>query len=300
MKIRYVAPIDRTMASHRYRCIIPGQELANMGAEYEISIGLPEKGMVNVYTKHFNRDSMLEGIKETGGVFDVCDDHFNTPELAEYYKQMCLDADVVTCNSTLMAKAIQAEVGRDAIVIDDPYEFPEIEPKIFDLSMGLWFGSKVNLSALKDVELDCDLEVVSGFDAPGRNGHVRQTPWSWRAMEIAFKRNEFAIFPTAGKTRKVEAKSKNRVINAIRGGLLCFCHPTGDYDELDQYCVIGDDLLEEIRKVRDLASVNPTAVMEMVKSGQEYIKERYSPQTLAKKWKGIFDEAQYRVRDQEI
>jgi len=295
MKIRYVAPIDRNLASHRYRCILPGQELANMGDE--ISIGMPEKGMVNVYTKHFNKERMLDGIKETGGVFDVCDDHFNTPELADYYRQMCLDADFVTCNSKLMAKAIQDEVGVTAQVIEDPYEFPEIEPKIFDMSMGLWFGSQVNLKSLKDVEMDCDLEVVSLFDAPGRNGHVRQTPWSLKAMEVAFRRNEFAIFPVAGNTRKIEAKSKNRVINAIRGGLLCFCHPTGDYDELDQYCVIGENILEELRKVRKLASVNPTAVIEMIKEGQEYIKEKYSPQTLAKKWKGIFDEAQYRVRN---
>lgn len=286
MKIRYVAPVDKNMASHRYRILIPGQELANRG--HEISIGMPAEGHVNVYMKHFSPKEALASIAKTGGVFDVCDHHFDHEELGGYYREMCAMADQIVCPTAALADVILEETGKPSTIIPDPYEYDEGEPVFHDLSMGMWFGHNVNLIDLKDIELDCDMEVVSKFDKPGKNGPARLTPWSREAMITAFDRNEFAIFPVNHCDEKYACKSKNRIINALRAGLVCFSHPCGHFEGLEDYVIITDDLLESIREARRFHKEDPFHFKRMVREGQDFIRDIYSPAAVAGLWEIIF------------
>ena len=128
---------DPRLASVRLRGMIPWRVLKARG---EIFDGRE----IIVATKHnFDPDKVRRETKCM--VMDVCDDHFSGQN-REHYVKACRIANVVTVNSRTMADIVSRETGREAVVIDDPYEDDEIEPAV---GYGvLWFGNSLNLGTL--------------------------------------------------------------------------------------------------------------------------------------------------------
>ena len=250
-----------SLASSRYRSLIPAQELKKHGIE--------QGNDWLVIGKHgWDWKKQTAGFKRV--CFDVCDDHFNTPS-GDFYREAIQQADLVTSNSQEMARVVKEKTGRESIVIPDPYEQPERKARVHDHL--LWFGHQSNLGDLLPWldRLD-NLEVVSGVRV---NGVVQ---WSPEAMDAAFERAGLVVIPTG----KSMAKSGNRAIESLRRGLFVVTGYLPAYADLGIY--IGD-----ISDGVKWALSHQDEVIYRIKSAQDYIRNEYSPERIGQLWiKALF------------
>lgn len=255
MKVTFRSFGER-MASSRYRALIPQRQLACLGVE---------KG----------RDWLVIGKhgwdwqKETDGYarvcFDVCDDHFGG-EFGQHYRHGINRADLVTCNSYEMRRVIKAQTGAEAIVIPDPFEQPECEPRLHGRL--LWFGHASNLVDLAPwLEHLGELEIVSNLKNPSI------TEWTEANMEAAFQRAGMVVIPTG----KSMAKSANRAIESIRRGLFVVTGFLPAYADLGIY--VGN-----IADGVEWALTHERQALRRIADSQRYIAEEYSPARIGKLW----------------
>lgn len=239
------------IASARLRSILPNNYLQN----YEFAEN------ILIAAKHGWKWPKSHDFSKV--VFDVCDDHFNT-EHEKHYRESCDKADLITCNSKVMQQIIANETGRDSIVIDDPYEDQE-----HDCHAGqgvLWFGHKSNLRDVLPYRDIINLEVITNY--PGF------TQWTPEAVHKALLRKPTVIVPTG----KSAAKSANRMIKAIRYG--CFVVA----GEMPAHSEIPGPWVGSIWAGLEYAKDNPKDCIERTKIAQDFIRDRYSPQTIGEQW----------------
>lgn len=246
---------DPKIASARLRSIIPRGILMRQG--------LVKPGLQVVVGAKHGWD--VDYVKSSGCklVFDVCDDHFHN-EHRPHYMEACQKADMVTCNSESMRELILAETGRDALVIDDPYEDDEREPT---LGNGvLWFGHQSNLPDLKAVwdNFKHPVSVVSNKN--------------WHTFDKEIRACKVVVIPTG----KSEAKSANRAVRAIRLGKYPVCGPLRAYSEIKGLFV--GDVLEGLGYYMN---IDPR---EQVRALQAEIRDRFDPEVIAKKWYRVLHE----------
>lgn len=279
MNISFVTPGDDTLASVRYRMLIPAEALTKMGHNVTVGNCAPQDAGVFVFSKQYPADifhaenAAVVGIKT---VFDVCDDHFHDQH-AGHYREMIKSCDVVTCSTQAMREVILEETGREATVIDDPYEFPEEPPVVirpvpttYGKSRGrtMWFGHKSNLPSLNGYNVDDVISNAQGY-----------MPWSMETMFMAFDRNQIVVIPHSDE-RKNAVKSPNRVIESIRMGKWVSASPIRSYEQFKDFANIGD-VQAGIEMYNDLPE---DVLVARIKAGQDYIRERFSPETIAKQW----------------
>jgi hypothetical protein len=255
---------DWSLASARYRHIIPSRALEQMG----VRVGGNE---VLIVSKHgWDWDEVTRGFKRV--VMDVCDDHFGNPALGQHYLDACARADAVTCNSREMARVIKTCTDRDAWVIPDPYEQPERAPRVGNEL--LWFGHALNLPDLRavmDSIAEYPLQIVTG----GLEGVCKPplVQWSPQAMDAAYEACGMVIIPTG----KSMAKSGNRAIESIRRGRFPVCGYLPAYADLGVW--VGD-----IADGVDWALSHPGEVVKRIGHAQAYVRKAYSPQRIAEQW----------------
>lgn len=243
------------LASSRYRAIIPAKELAKLGVH-------EGKDWIVIGKHNWKWEERTEGFKKK--CFDICDDRFESP-WAEHYTINALRADLVTCNSEEMKRRIREKTGRDAVVIPDPYEQREHAPEMHDKL--LWFGHQSNVVDIAPyVGKLRNLEIIT--NAPG----FRQ--WSPQAMDEAFHACGLVVIPTG----KSMCKSGNRAIESIRRGRFVVAGYLPAYADLGIY--IGD-IVDGVRWCLE----HKSEVLWRTKSAQEYVREEYAPQRIAKLWK---------------
>lgn len=267
MNISFVTPGDETLASVRYRMLIPAEALIKMGHSVTVGNCAQETG-VYVFSKHNHADLVLmdnlSGVKK---VFDVCDDHFHDQH-ANHYRAMAAACDVLTCSTQAMWEVLLKETGREAIVIDDPYEFPEEPPVIRKPGRTMWFGHQSNLPSLNGYKVDDRIS-----NAPGC------MPWSMETMVIAFDRNQIVVIPHSDE-RKNSVKSTNRVVESIRMGKWVTASPLRSYEQFKDFANIGD-VKAGVEMYNDLPD---DLLVTRIKAGQDYIRERFSPERIARQW----------------
>lgn len=269
MNISFVTPGDDTLASVRYRMLIPAEALIEMG--HSVTVGnMGKDSGVWVFSKHYPADlvhctNYERSLVKT--VFDVCDDHFHDQH-ADHYRKMSAACDVLTCSTQAMWEVLLKETGREAIVIDDPYEFPEEEPVIKKPGRTMWFGHSSNLPSLSGYKVDDCISNATGC-----------IPWSMEAMMLAFERNQIVLIPHADE-RKNTVKSPNRVIESIRMGKWVTASPIRSYEQFKDFANIGN-VEAGVKMYNDMPD---DVLIGRIKAGQDYIRERFSPQTIAKQW----------------
>jgi hypothetical protein len=243
------------LASSRLRAKIPQEELAKQGIE---------KGFdVLVYGKHLLTFEHTKKFKYK--VFDICDDHFDKPELRDYYLAHVDAADAVTVNSDVMREIVLRETGRDSTVIKDPYESPERPPGIGE---GLfWFGHPSNLKTL-DAYDDLNIKKLTGDE------------WSRQRQLDELEACAFVVLPTDHR----RAKSANRLIEAARNGRFVIAGPLPAYDEFKPYMWIGD-----IREGIEWANNNHVECLRRIQDCQDYICDKFSPYLIAMQWLSVLE-----------
>jgi hypothetical protein len=260
MKVTFV-DFGPELASSRLRAKIPQRELAKMGIE---------KGSdVLVYGKHWITDAVLENFKKI--VFDVCDDHFDS-EHGPYYRRHIAMADAVTCNSEVMQQRIKEVTGRDAIIVGEPYESEERAPSIGPSL--LWFGHRSNLHDLKRIlhTLKEPLKILSN--------HPDFPKWTPESYREAIESPCIVIIPTG----KSLAKSENRMVEAIRNGKYVCAEHLPAYKAFSQFYPLGD-----IPSNIEWALSNPEQAVERIQAAQSYIRDKYSPRSIAEQWLGVLN-----------
>jgi len=245
---------DKNAASWRYRAKIPAGDWASQNDLTADTL---------IFAKPQANELMdMARAKARGAwvVVDFCDDHFDWL----HYQEALRLADAVTCSTTEMAKRIK-ELGRDATVISDPYEYPEMPPHCNGVNL-LWFGHHVNRESLQRILPDLQgypLRVVSNFDGA--------IPWSKETMLEEFARADIVVIPATAPY-----KSANRAIEAIRQGCFVVAEP---HPALEGFPIYIGNIKEGIEWTRQ-QNMN-----ELVSKAQKFVTAEFSPQTLIDKWK---------------
>jgi hypothetical protein len=249
---------DPRLASARFRAIIPRDILT------ERQLIQPGRDVI-VAAKHgWNPEEVRKLGRKM--VMDVCDDHFHD-KYAKHYRTAVELADAVTCNSREMARVILAETGRQATVIDDPYEDPELEPSLGDGA--LWFGHSSNLRDLEAVsdQIRHPLTIITNHN------------WHPDALDKALRACKAVVIPTG----KSMAKSANRAIKAIRYGKFPVCGYLPAHSEIG----LG---------TKDLGGALDACMAGdyrgRVKVLQAGIRDRFCPDKVAKDWYKVLYETE--------
>jgi hypothetical protein len=258
VKVRYL-PLSPTLASFRLRSIIPAKYLKAHGIEPVLG----GRSDWVILQKHDWPDGVEKGASRV--LFDVCDDYFGKEHDA-HYRKWCERADVITCNSVTMAEVIKRETGRDAVVIDDPYESGEFEPKCH--APALWFGNQRNMVDLLPI-----IGKVGRLVICTDLKHPEVLEWSPEAMERAWTACGITVLPTGLSM----AKSANRAIESIRRGIYPVCGRLPAYQELG---LGSDDIPAEVHERLQ----NPEWTVATVARLQNVIRDRFSPETVGRKW----------------
>lgn len=271
MKVGYCVPHTPAMASYRFRVAIPAPLL---GCEYEIGT----YGNPSFFYKHFEGD--IELAKAAGPfVFDVVNDHFGGKH-DYHYRWMCEHASAVTCSSAEMAAIIKRWTGRDAVVIDDPYENAEWEPQCLGPEV-LWLGHEANIPSLleqmdnleKLATLPILLTVCTNFQ------HPEALPWSPDTERRSLGR--CALMLVTGNNKGASA---NRIVKSLRAGRFVVCPPgTPAWDEWADCIWVGD-----VKEGIEWAFNNREEACRKIAAGQARLKEKNSPKTIAAQWMEVF------------
>lgn len=267
--IGYCVPVAPSMASYRLRVAIP---MRNLGCPARMGRGNP-----TFFFKHQagDIDRAVEVAQAGAGiVYDVVNDHFGGP-LGDHYRMMCDLATTVTAGSETMAARVKACTGRDATVIDDPYENDE---RPVGTGAGvLWFGHGANLPSLLRVAddlVDCDLTVCTNVH------NDAFVPWSQDAEARCLE--ACAVVLVTGDN---PGASSNRIVKALRAGKFVVTNGGAPaWDQFRPFVWLGG-VAEGLRWFE----ANREEAWNKVQAGQEYVRERFSPWLIGQQWRTLFD-----------
>lgn len=265
MKVGYCVPIAPQLASYRLRVAIPAPLL---GCDYAI-------GVTGKPTFFFKQGYPQLAANLSGVVYDVVNDHFRGNQAADYHA-MCDIADRITVASEAMAETVRHHTGRDAIVIDDPYENDEQEPGCKG-EWVLWFGHSANLSSLLP-HWDAVTDAGAGL-LVCTNSDKASVQWS-----LETERSSLEGCAVVLMTGNNPGASSNRIVKALRAGRFVVT-PGGvpAWDQFAPYIWIGD-----VREGIEWAFKNREQAIEKVRMGQEYVREAFAPRRIAAQWMEVF------------
>ena len=257
-RISFIHKMDANSASYRYRAQIPARELGAELNDFTAS--------TLVFSKIEPQELMEMALAKARGqwvVADFCDDHFQWM----HYQEALRIANAITCSTEVLKNKI-AELGREAVIIHDPFEFQLMPPHCRGTKL-LWFGHHVNRGGLQRIlpELDKeDLHVVGNF-----GGAI---PWSHETMIAEFARADIVIIPATEPY-----KSANRTVEAVRQGCFVVAEPHPALMDIPGIW-IGN-----IKEGIEWARQHKGQARRRTSLAAQYVTEKYSPRTVASAWK---------------
>lgn len=305
------------LASARYRVIIPARFLATRGYQ-QTFFTTPEEPDIDEYAPHFIKQDVIifsksfniyneqiadlakqHGVKI---IYDICDNHFESHNLAKHYKNMVSLADTIVVNTSSMAEIIGQHTSRQAVIVPDPYEgeqhAPCFHPDPKDLNL-LWFGSHTNLDSLQAMlpefvplsrNIPLKLHIVTTpevgieqfceqFNTQELNFQLKFSAWSVEVTQHAIQNTDIVVIPSMSDKRKV-VKSPNRLIESLWGGRFVVAYPLPSYQEFSDWAWVNENLPNGIT----WALQNPTQVVKNIQKGQHHIAQYFSPQRIGSLW----------------
>ncbi|MCV6636438.1 hypothetical protein [Candidatus Albibeggiatoa sp. nov. NOAA] len=304
------------MASTRYRVLIPAKYLETKQYKQtfvslddnpslkKITPLIAQQDII-VFSKSFNpvfnqQVAILAKKMNARIVFDICDNHFETPELYTHYKNMIYMADIVTANTEAMSRIVQQHTKRQAAVIPDPYE-GEYKPAHFQpvgnqLNL-LWFGSNTNLQSLESIlpelsklnqNISIKLSIVTAKSAQLESIYnqlnklsipFQFASWSIKTTQQAIQQSDIIVIPSLLNDR-TKVKSSNRMVEPLWAGRFVVAHPLPAYKPFAQWAWVNEKLSDGIY----WALQNPTQVAKNIEAAQHHIAQSYSPKRIGFLW----------------
>lgn len=252
---------DEKQASYRYRSEIPAATLRAPMNDESADVWILSK-----ITK--TAPEFLAKAKSQGKpvIADVCDAHLRLP----HYQYVIQEADALTTCTPLLAQFIREDFGREATVIDDPYDFEEVLPHVSGNRL-LWYGNAMNydgMAMFRDVLSSYPLRLVSNIE-----GFI---PWSKQTMREEFLNADIVLLPDSAPT-----KSANRAIEAIRQGCFVVATPHPSLEQIPGIWM-GDFL-----KGVEWATTHPQEANQRLIRSQAYVQAQFSPERVANAWKRL-------------
>lgn len=262
-------------------------------------------------------------------IADVNDDHFNSPQsaIADYWQNLVRLTDVIITGSSTMAERVKQFSNAPTIVIEDPLESPTGEIRIFQRpSAGqallqnlvsrrgwfnqrlqlVWYGNSMNwpdlaasipnLTTLAN-DLAFTLKIITtptpeilafikGYNAHGNpNAQLTFAEWKQETVWQEVAEAHIVLLPSnlANSTKTV--KTANRLAEALNSGRFVVAHPVPAYQQLEDYVWLGEQLADGVRWAID----HPKVVDQKIHDGQIQVKNQFSIEAIAQKWKGAID-----------
>ena len=326
--------ITSPIASIRYRALLPALELAKSGVDSNFVVvppagaatggALPDcDGDAVTFSKSFNpvNETLAQHARGRGAhvVFDISDNHFDTPEYAAHYRAMAGLADTVTAATAAMAAAVLQHTGRTAIVIPDPVEALRVAPVPDNSGWGtprnwlqrrfgnapapaplrlLWFGHPANLHPLAALAPQLagvtqygpvQLRIVTqpgaaataACETLARHGIAAEVaPWSLAAMRTAFEWCQLVLIPSDADNPRAKVKSANRLLESLWAGRYVVASPIEAYQDLAEYAWVNRDLARGIV----WAMQHPAAVAQQIERAQQHIAAHLTVAAVAAQW----------------
>ena len=343
MKIAWVifAALERSaqgitspIASIRYRALLPALELAKTGTDSHF-VEVPPAGLTHdsplpdidanavVFSKSFNpvNETLAQRARQRGArvVFDISDNHFDTPEYAAHYRAMAGLADIITVPTAAMAAAVLQHTGKPAIVIPDPVEALRVAPvpdqsgwgtprnwlqRVFGKAAPpaplrlLWFGHPANLNPLAALAAQLagvtrhgpvQLRIVTQPGAAAeavcatltQHGITAEvTPWSLTAMRAALEWCQLVIIPSDADNPRTRVKSANRLLESLWAGRYVVASPIEAYQAFEEYAWVNHDLARGIV----WAMQHPAAVTQQIERAQQHVAANLTVAAMATQW----------------
>jgi hypothetical protein len=227
------------------------------------------------------------------------------PYLARYQNGLGASCTFIVPSRTL-GEGLVRDARRGITIVEDPYEnrAQEVRATVSSPLRLMWFG---NLGDINEPMLTEALASALApfrdhafrFEVVTRKGAVKNveairkslfvvhpgcefrfTEWSLHATDEALARCDFVLIPQDHRTDWGKGKSHNRLVTAIRGGRLAIASPIPAYQELSDYAWVGEDLAAGLR----WALEHPQDAVTRVRAGQRYVEERFSPESVGRKW----------------
>lgn len=261
--VSFVHSGNDDMASYRYRCRIPSEQLRvptnNLKAEVVIfSKPMPLEGPALAHAR---------GRAQTI-IADFCDDHFDQA----HYWQFARLADAITVPTEGMKERIPEELQHKVRIIPDPYEYALKEPHCSGKKL-LWFGHASNYDSLERV-----LPELESYPLRVVTNRPDCIPWSRSIMPGEFAKADIVVIPATASY-----KSPNRAVEAIRQGCFVVAEPHPSIKDFPGIWI--GNLKEGI----EWASQNLQQANERTREAQTYT-ENFAPERVGNAWKTLVAE----------
>ena len=300
-------------ASQRFRGLVPLQHM------------LPTDGFIDRVEEATKDDIVILSkaieikdfmyLKDMGikFIFDICDNKWRMGKDRQKNTALmnagCLHANLITTTCTELRQKIFNETGKDALIIDDPYERaieePTFKPHEKNLNICYFGGRKsfwlVNweevIASLKYVCKQLGVEYILNcinlkhLLASKKithhyypDGPVIMYEWNYELQKDLVKKSDFVLLPVPNENPLVFSyKSPNRVIDSIaQGKYVISTNGVISYEQFGDFIGLGS-----LQRNIKWAIQNPKGVISKIKEGQKYIKKYHSPEVIAKQWMSL-------------
>tara|TARA_Y100000992_G_scaffold277108_1_gene221752 strand:- start:233 stop:955 length:723 start_codon:yes stop_codon:yes gene_type:complete len=221
----------------------------------------------------------------------------------------CLHANLITTTCGQLKQKIYEETGKDALIIDDPYERaieePTFKPHKKNLNICYFGGRKsfwlVNweevIAGLNYVCKQLGVEYILNCITQKHllaskkithhyypDGPVIMYEWNYELQKDLVKKSDFVLLPVPNENPLVFSyKSPNRVIDSIaQGKYVISTNGVISYEQFGDFIGLGS-----LQRNIKWAIQNPKDVISKIKEGQKYIKKYHSPEVIAKQWMSL-------------
>ena len=322
MNIKFLLPKARAFlekgkiprrASQRFRGLVPLQHM------------LPTDGFIDRVEEATKDDIVILSkaieikdfmyLKDMGikFIFDICDNKWRMGKDRQKNTAImnagCLHANLITTTCGQLKQKIYEETGKDALIIDDPYERaieePTFKPHKKNLNICYFGGRKsfwlVNweevIAGLNYVCKQLGVEYILNCITQKHllaskkithhyypDGPVIMYEWNYELQKDLVKKSDFVLLPVPNENPLVFSyKSPNRVIDSIaQGKYVISTNGVISYEQFGDFIGLGS-----LQRNIKWAIQNPKDVISKIKEGQKYIKKYHSPEVIAKQWMSL-------------
>ena len=300
-------------ASQRFRGLVPLQHM------------LPTDGFIDRVEEATKDDIVILSkaieikdfmyLKDMGikFIFDICDNKWRMGKDRQKNTALmnagCLHANLITTTCGQLKQKIYEETGKDALIIDDPYERAIEEPtfKPHEKNLNIcYFGGRKSFWLVNWEEVIAGLNYICGrlgveytlncitqkhLLASKKithhyypDGPVIMYEWNYELQKDLVKKSDFVLLPVPNENPLVFSyKSPNRVIDSIaQGKYVISTNGVISYEQFGDFIGLGS-----LQKNIKWAIQNPKGVISKIKEGQKYIKKYHSPEVIAKQWMSL-------------
>ena len=300
-------------ASQRFRGLVPLQHMLPTDG-YIDRVEEATKDDIVIMSKSIEiKDFMY--LKDMGikFIFDICDNKWRLGKDREKNTAImnagCKYANLITTTCGELKQKIFYETGKDALIIDDPFERTIEEPKFEPHEKNLnicYFGGRKSFWLVDWEEVIASLNFVSkklGVEYTLNcitqkhllaskklthhyypDGPLIMYEWNYELQKDLVKKSDFVLLPIPNNNPLVFSyKSPNRVIDSIaQGKYVVTTYGVTSYRQYDEFIGIGS-----LKNNIMWAIENPKSVISKIKEGQKYIQKYQSPEVIAKQWMSL-------------